>query len=79
MSAQQSFRVVRDRFGWQVCFGQVVTSAFRTRRQAVYEAHRLSEALRAHGLSVEVVLEDDEAGEAVLPPQARPEARPSHW
>ncbi|HTX50621.1 MAG TPA: hypothetical protein VME40_14640 [Caulobacteraceae bacterium] len=62
----QAFRVVRDAVGWTVCFGEAVTSSFRTRQYAIQEAHRLCEALRMHGLDVQVVVEDEEPG-AVAP------------
>jgi hypothetical protein len=58
----QAFRVVRDAVGWTVCFGDAVTSSFRTRQYAIQEARRLCEALRMHGLDVQVLVEDEESG-----------------
>jgi hypothetical protein len=68
--SRQNFRVVRDKVGWTVCFGDAVTSSFRTRDFAIQEAHRLCEALRMHGLDVQVVVEDEDAGaiESLPPP-----------
>jgi len=44
------------------CFGEAVTSSFRTRHYAVQEAQRLCDALRMHGLDAKVIVEDENAG-----------------
>ena len=59
MSAQV-FKVVKDPVGWTVCFGEAVTSSFRTRRHAIQEAHRLCQSLRTHGLDVAVIVVDED-------------------
>jgi len=62
--ATQAFKVVKDAVGWTVCFGEAVTSSFRTRRYAIQEARRLCDSLRMHGLDVAVMVEDEGPGAA---------------
>jgi len=71
----QPLRVVKDRFGWQVCFGQGTNTCFRTRELAVREARLLCEALRLHGLSVDVIVEDEEPETLATEPRWRPAER----
>lgn len=73
---KQSFRVVRDTVGWTVCFGEAVTSSFRTRRYAIQEANRLCESLRMHGLDVQVLVEDEGAGPMEPSPPNRDASHP---
>jgi hypothetical protein len=70
---KQAFRVVKDEGGWTVTFGEAVTSSFRTRHYAIQEALRLCEALRMHGLDVQVMVEDEVSGAVEILPQ-RPSA-----
>jgi hypothetical protein len=59
--ATLSFKVVRDQNGWAVRVGDGVSSLFRTESRATFEAKRLCEGLRAHGVAAEVVVERETA------------------
>lgn len=53
------FRVVKERYGWAVRLGDGVCTPYWSRSQAVREANRLCEALRLHGVSADVVVDDE--------------------
>ena len=59
------FSVIKEPFGWSICTGGCMTTTFRTRDCAVREAHCLANAIRSHGQDTEVVVLDEDEGEAV--------------
>ena len=54
----QAFRVVKERHGWAVRLGDVMSTHFWTRAMAISEAQRLCDSLRQHGVAAEVVVDD---------------------
>ncbi len=59
-----TFNVVEEQHGWAVRMGQRMTTPFRSKSLAVWEANRLAEGLRRHGEPIEVIVE---GGEISLP------------
>ena len=72
-----TFNVVREPHGWAVRMGERMTMPFRSRDVAVREANRLADALRGHGESTEVIV--DEADSTGAPPEIKPQGSvPAH-
>jgi hypothetical protein len=72
-----TFNVVRDRYGWAIRIGEGMTTPFRLKHLAVYEATCLADAIRRHGECAEVIVESTDPS---APPQpkrigANPSAR----
>jgi hypothetical protein len=55
----QTFKVVKERFGWAVRFGRGMSTPFWSQASAVREANCLCEALRRHGVVAEVIMEEE--------------------
>ncbi len=55
-----TFEVIRQPYGWAVRFGPGMTAPFRLRAAAIEEAQCLCEALRRHGVTARVLVEDSE-------------------
>jgi hypothetical protein len=53
------FKVVKERFGWAVYFGDGVSTPFWSQALAVREANRLCAALRRHGVAADVIIEEE--------------------
>jgi hypothetical protein len=56
-----TFNVVEEQHGWAVRMGQRMTTPFRSKSLAVWEANRLAEGIRRHGELIEVIVEGAEA------------------
>jgi hypothetical protein len=54
-----TFKVVKEPHGWAVRLGDGMCTPFWSRTQAIREANRLCEALRLHGVSAEVVVDEE--------------------
>jgi len=54
-----TFKVVKEAHGWAVRLGHGMCTPFWSQAQAVREANRLCGALRLHGASAEVVVDED--------------------
>jgi hypothetical protein len=68
----QTFRVAKEPFGWAVRVGTGVITPFWTLALAKSEAERLCERLRRHGVTAEVVIEDEPPVSAMAPPADPP-------
>jgi hypothetical protein len=55
-----TFNVVREKHGWAIRLDKCMTTPFRLRELAIREAQCLAEAIRRHGESAQVVVEEDE-------------------
>jgi len=55
----QTFKVVKERFGWGVHFGRAMSTPFWSQVSAIREANGLCEALRRHGVAAEVIIEEE--------------------
>jgi len=53
------FKVVKERFGWAVHFGHGMSTPFWSQDLALREANRLCEALRRHGVTTDVIIEEE--------------------
>jgi hypothetical protein len=54
----QTFRVVKERHGWAVRLGDMMSTHFWTRALAINEAQHLCDSLRRHGVAAEVSVDD---------------------
>jgi hypothetical protein len=66
-----TFKVVKEPHGWAVRLGHGMCTPFWSQAQAVREANRLCGALRLHGASAEVVV-DQEPDLTSIPAGAAP-------
>ena len=57
-----TFRVVGENKGWAVRVGDGMSTPFRTKDMAIWEAQRLCDELKRHGVGAEVVVQDALAG-----------------
>jgi hypothetical protein len=60
-----TFNVVKEQHGWAVRMGQRMTTPFRSKSLAVWEANRLAEGIRRHGELIEVIVEGASAAPAM--------------
>lgn len=51
------FRVVRQPLGWAVRCGDGMVTPFRSRENAMREALRLRDGLRAHGIAADIAID----------------------
>ena len=51
------FKVVKERHGWAVRRGELMTTPFWSRELAIREANCLADAIRCHGAPASVVVE----------------------
>jgi hypothetical protein len=72
----QTFRVVKERHGWAVRLGDVMSTHFWTRALAIREAQLLCDSLRRHGVAAEVLIDNEAPQESAA--RAEPDAR-SAW
>ena len=56
-----TFKVVKEPHGWAVRLGPGMCTPFWSETLAIREAERLCQALRAHGVAAEVIVETERA------------------
>jgi hypothetical protein len=65
-----TFKVVKEAYGWAVRSRDGMSMPFRQRSTAVREANSVCAALRDHGQSVELIIQDTDPAEATVNPAA---------
>jgi hypothetical protein len=61
-----TFKVVREEFGWAVRVGERMSTHFRLRERAIHGATALADAIRRHGATAEVIVENAERNETAV-------------